>query len=159
MSEYGDAVDQSDPIEDQANTTMIHQRILLQVRDCVKKVRNMKLSFTNGNSAVSTWRKQFNMALVMISDIRDQDLIKAHRDTVQDCVDAVGFAFQYLKSIKGNVSIEEEKFETMEIQHQELMQKISSRLQEIENIRYEVASSKGSSNSVYSSLSRSSGIS
>ena len=62
----------------------------------------------------------------MISDIRDQDLIKAHRDAVQDCVDAVGFAFQYLKSIKGNVSIEEEKFETMEIQHQELMQKFSS---------------------------------
>ena len=25
MSEYGDAVDQSHPIEDQANTTMIHQ--------------------------------------------------------------------------------------------------------------------------------------
>ena len=168
MSEYGDAVDQSDPIKDHANTTMIHQPDPSADLAPGTRLRNktakgaeyeIELYEQKFKSAVSTWRKQFNRALVMISDMRDQDLIKAHRDAVQDCVDAVGFAFQYLKSIKENVSIEEEKFETMEIQHQELMQKISSQLQEIENIRYEVASSKGSSNSVYSSHSRSSGIS
>ena len=106
-------------------------------------------------SAVSAWRKQYNRALMMISDTPDTDLIKAHRDAVQNSLDDVCYVFQYLQKIKETTVAEEEKIENAEIQHQDLMHKISNRIQEIESQKYEVVSNKSSSSS-RSSRSRSS---
>ena len=106
-------------------------------------------------SAVSAWRKQYNRALMMISDTPDTDLIKAHRDAVQNSLDDVCYVFQHLQKIKETTVAEEEKFENAEIQHQDLMHKISNRIQEIESQKYKVVSNKSSSSS-RSSRSRSS---
>ena len=106
-------------------------------------------------SAVSAWRKQYNRALMMISDTPDTDLIKAHRDAVQNSLDDVCYVFQHLQKIKETTVAEEEKFENAEIQHQDLMHKISNPIQEIESQKYEVVSNKSSSSS-HSSRSRSS---
>ena len=102
----------------------------------------MKLIFFEQKfkSAVSACRKQYNRALMMISDTLDTDLIKAHRDSVQNILDDICYVFQHLQTIKETTVAEEEKFENAEIQHQDLMHKISNRIQEIESQKYEVVS-------------------
>ena len=54
---------------------------------------------------------------MMISDTPDTDLIKAHRDSVQNSLDDVCYVFQHLQKIKETTVAEEEKFENAEIQH------------------------------------------
>ena len=159
-----DAHDQPDPILDQPNTTMdqpdpstdLAAGSRLRNKTAKGAEYEIYVYEQKFKSAVSAWRKQFNRALMMISDTPDTDLIKAHRDSIQNSLDEVSYVFQYLQRIKETTVADEEKFENAEIQHQDLMQKISARIQEIERQKYEVVSNKSSNRSTHLSRSRSS---
>ena len=93
---------------------------------------------------------------MMVSDILDINLLKGHRDALQNNLDELSFVFEHFQSIKENIAVEEQKIGIVEVQRQDLMQRFSARITEIDNQKYEVASNKSSSSSMHSSYRRSS---
>ena len=46
---------------------------------------------------------------MVVSDILDIDLLKGHRDAVQNSLDELSVVFEHLQSIKENIAVEEQK--------------------------------------------------
>ncbi|MCG7878635.1 MAG: DUF1759 domain-containing protein, partial [Candidatus Thiodiazotropha endolucinida] len=91
-------------------------------------------------SAISTWRRQSNRTSTILSDSPDVDLIRAHRDSVQGAFDELTVVFQQLQALREDSFPEAAKFEDIELQHQDLMHRVSLRILELENKNYETAS-------------------
>lgn len=111
-------------------------------------------------SSASAWRRQNTCALRILSDSPDVDLIRGHRDSVQRCFDDLCLVFDNLQGMQETCKAEAAKFEEIELQHQDLMQNIASRIQDLENTKDENASlSSHVSRSASSQRSRKSNIS
>lgn len=91
-------------------------------------------------SAISAWRRQSNRTSMILSDSPDVDLIRAHRDSVQGAFDELTVVFQQLQGLREDSFPEAAKFEDIELQHQDLMHRVSLHILELENKNYETAS-------------------
>ena len=69
---------------------------------------------------------------MFLSDTPKVDL-QDHRDCVQNCFDELSSILQHLQNIKTVVVIEAAKFEELELQHQDLMQRVSLHIHALEN--------------------------
>ncbi|XP_060585528.1 uncharacterized protein LOC132741396 [Ruditapes philippinarum] len=132
----------------------------LRTRKLTSKGREYQIDLKEKGfrSCLSAWRAHTNKLHVLLSDSDNMQALRTHRDILQASFDELSSVFLELQDLKEDVSEEISKFETTEINHQQLMQSIAERIREIENQQLEGRSNR-SSRSNRSHLSRRSNVS
>ena len=106
--------------------------------------RNMTAAYTesqitlgerNFKNAMSTYRRRANKALTFITDNCQTEDIRKLRDLSQESLDELCDIFAKIEGLKENCTVESEKLENVEADHQILMQNISLHIRELENNR------------------------
>ena len=93
-------------------------------------------------SAISSWRKQSNRILNMITDSNNTVVIRNNRDSLQNKLDEMSEVLETLQQIKEDCSTEANLFENIEADHQIIITRVSERISELDSQRQEVSPNK-----------------
>ena len=122
---------ESSEIVNQSTESIVRPR----ERSMTDKGRDYQISLRENHfkTAISSWRRLSNKTSVLLSDCKDVDSSRNQRDLLQYSLEELDTKYQQLMEVKDNVSVENEKLENIEVEHQRIMQMVSAKIVEIEN--------------------------
>ena len=93
--------------------------------------------------SMSTWRRDASRLSVLISDESNILSLRQQRDLIQNAFENLCTDFKHISDLKSDINLEASKFESIEEEHQRLMQEVSASIREIERqAQSELGSSK-----------------
>ena len=93
--------------------------------------------------SMSTWRRDASRLSVLISDESNILSLRQQRDLIQNAFENLCTDFKHISDLKSDINLEASKFESIEEEHQRLMQQVSASIREIERqAQSELGSSK-----------------
>ena len=106
--------------------------------------------------AISKWRKSVSNMTIVLSDTRDICKIRDNRDKSVEAMNFVQDTFEYLKDTEENSDVRNSScdefaslLESVEVEHQNFMSKISERISDLEIDRSECKSTRSHKSSRY----------
>ena len=132
-----------------------------RTRTLTEKGKEYQISVLQGQfkSTVSSWRIKSNQLSSTLTDSNNANVIRNVRDSFQEIFVRLCEIIERLRQIKDDCSLEDDKLDRIEADHQQIMLNVSQRISELNSQKLEVNSigsfrSNRSANTRHSNLSR-----